>query len=69
MAMAPFVGQLPKANFAPPSRKVAMDTLRCLLETGKLTPVIDSSYRLGEVGAALRRLRAGDARGKIVVTP
>jgi NADPH:quinone reductase-like Zn-dependent oxidoreductase len=42
--------------------------LRDLLETGRITPVLDRSYRLPEAAAALRYLEEGHARGKIVVT-
>jgi NADPH:quinone reductase-like Zn-dependent oxidoreductase len=39
-----------------------------LLETGKVTPVIDRSYPLSEVPEALRYQEQGHARGKIVIT-
>lgn len=39
-----------------------------LLESGKVTPVIDSRYRLGEASRAIRHLAEGHARGKIIVT-
>ncbi len=39
-----------------------------LIEAGKITPVIDRTYPLEEVPAALRYLEAGQARGKIVIT-
>lgn len=39
-----------------------------LFEAGKLLPVIDSTYELGEVPEALRRFGTGDHLGKIVVT-
>jgi NADPH:quinone reductase-like Zn-dependent oxidoreductase len=42
--------------------------LRDLLESGKLTPVIDSTYPLNEVPEAIRHLMEGDPRGKIVIT-
>jgi NADPH:quinone reductase-like Zn-dependent oxidoreductase len=54
---------------AVPSRKASVAVLRKLLEAGKLMPTIDRSYALSEVGAAMRHLCAGDARGKIVITP
>jgi NADPH:quinone reductase-like Zn-dependent oxidoreductase len=43
-------------------------TLKDLLESGKVTPVIDRSYRLAEAAAALRYLEDGHVRGKVVVT-
>jgi NADPH:quinone reductase-like Zn-dependent oxidoreductase len=39
-----------------------------LVEAGKLTPVIDRTYPLGEAPAAIQHLVDGHARGKIVVT-
>jgi NADPH:quinone reductase-like Zn-dependent oxidoreductase len=39
-----------------------------LLETGKVVPVIDRCYSLGEVPDAIRYLEAGRARGKVVIT-
>ena len=38
-----------------------------LIESGKVTPVIDRRYRLGEVSAALRYQDTGHPRGKIVI--
>jgi NADPH:quinone reductase-like Zn-dependent oxidoreductase len=42
--------------------------LRQLLEKGSVMPVIDRSYPLGEVPAAIRYLEEGHARGKVVIT-
>jgi NADPH:quinone reductase-like Zn-dependent oxidoreductase len=39
-----------------------------LLKAGKLTPVIDKRYSLGEVPDAIRYLEEKHARGKVVVT-
>ena len=39
-----------------------------LCETGKILPVIDKSYPLSEVPAALRYLGEGHVRGKVVIT-
>ena len=41
--------------------------LRELLETGKMTPVIDKRYELSEVPDALRYIGKGHARGKIII--
>ena len=41
--------------------------LQELLETGKMTPVVDRRYDLSEVPAALRYLDEGHAMGKIVI--
>jgi len=42
--------------------------LRELLEDGKVTPVIDRTYPLSEVPAAIGYLEQGHARGKVVIT-
>jgi len=39
-----------------------------LVESGKVTPVIDKRYRLNEVAQALRYLEEGHAHGKVVIT-
>jgi NADPH:quinone reductase-like Zn-dependent oxidoreductase len=42
--------------------------LKELIEAGKIAPVIDRSYPLSEVPEAFRYLKAGHARGKVVIT-
>ena len=42
--------------------------LRDLMQSGKMTPVIDRTYKLNETPDALRYLEQGHARGKVVVT-
>ncbi len=42
--------------------------LKELLEAGKVVPVIDRRYTLSAVPEALRYLRAGRAKGKVVIT-
>jgi NADPH:quinone reductase-like Zn-dependent oxidoreductase len=42
--------------------------LKGLCETGKVRPVIDRRFALGEVPAAVRYVEDGHARGKVVVT-
>jgi NADPH:quinone reductase-like Zn-dependent oxidoreductase len=39
-----------------------------LLEAGKVVPVIDRRYPLGEAAEALRYLGAGHAKGKVIIT-
>jgi len=41
--------------------------MRELLEARRVTPVIDRSYPLSEVAAAIRYLEEGHARGKVVI--
>ena len=42
--------------------------LKDMVDTGKLTPVIDRTYPLAETPEAIRYVEAGHARGKVVVT-
>ena len=49
-------------------RQVDLVVLGELIEAGKLTPVIDRTYPLGEVPEAIRQLEAGHTRGKLVIT-
>jgi NADPH:quinone reductase-like Zn-dependent oxidoreductase len=42
--------------------------LKELLESGKVIPVIERRYTLGETSEAIRYLEEGHARGKIVIT-
>jgi NADPH:quinone reductase-like Zn-dependent oxidoreductase len=39
-----------------------------LIDSGKVTPVIDRTYPLAETPAALRHIETGHARGKVVIT-
>jgi NADPH:quinone reductase-like Zn-dependent oxidoreductase len=43
-------------------------TIKELIEDGKVVPVIDKRYPLGEVPEAIRYLEEGHARGKVVIT-
>jgi NADPH:quinone reductase-like Zn-dependent oxidoreductase len=42
--------------------------LKELIESGKITPVIDRTYPLSEVPEAIRYLEEGHARGKVVIS-
>jgi NADPH:quinone reductase-like Zn-dependent oxidoreductase len=42
--------------------------LKALIETGKVTPVIDRTYPLAETPAAIGHVAAGHARGTVVLT-
>jgi NADPH:quinone reductase-like Zn-dependent oxidoreductase len=48
--------------------KEDLATLGTLMQSGKVTPVIDRHYKLSEAPEALRYLEAGHARGKVIVT-
>jgi NADPH:quinone reductase-like Zn-dependent oxidoreductase len=43
-------------------------TMRELLESGKVKPVVDRRYPLSQVADAMRYLEQGHARGKVIVT-
>jgi NADPH:quinone reductase-like Zn-dependent oxidoreductase len=62
-----FVGQRLRMLASTP-RQDDLQTLRELIEAGKLTPVIDRAYPLSEVPEAFRQLVQGHGRGKIVIT-
>jgi NADPH:quinone reductase-like Zn-dependent oxidoreductase len=49
-------------------RLADLDTLRQLTESGQVTPVIDGTCPLTEAPKAIRRLHAGQVRGKLVIT-
>ena len=71
------------ANFAAPFRsnftsqkfvlfiakltKDDLNVLRELMESGKVTPVIDRTYKLEQTGEAVRYMEEGHARGKVVI--
>ncbi len=48
--------------------KADMSVLADLLQSGKMTPVIDKTYKLNETADALRYLETGHARGKVVIS-
>lgn len=54
--------------FAAKVTKEDLTALCELMETEKVTPVIDRRYRLSEVSEAIRYLEEGHARGKVVIT-
>src|SRR5216117_319451 len=47
--------------------KKDMTILADLMQSGKVTPVIDRTYKLSDVPEALRYLEQGHARGKVVI--
>jgi len=53
--------------FVAKSNREDLDLLRELMEAGKVVPVIDRRYSLGETAQAMRYLIEGGARGKIVI--
>jgi NADPH:quinone reductase-like Zn-dependent oxidoreductase len=45
-----------------------LNVLRDLMSAGKVSPVIDRTYKISDTQAAVRYLEEGHARGKVVVT-
>jgi NADPH:quinone reductase-like Zn-dependent oxidoreductase len=66
-ALSPFVRQK-LGFFISKERRQDLEELRKLLEAGTIRPVVDRTFPLEEVPAAIRYLRDGHARGKIVIT-
>lgn len=66
-ALSLFVSQKMVSRTARPNKEELL-RLKELLETGKLSPVIDRRYGLHEVPEAMRYLEEGHAQGKIVIS-
>ena len=67
LLLSPFVGQK-LGTFVSRENHEDMIVLKELIQAGKVTPVIDRTYPLSEVSAAIRYMREGRARGKLVIT-
>jgi NADPH:quinone reductase-like Zn-dependent oxidoreductase len=67
LVVSPFVPQRLRP-FASTDKREDLVVLTELIESGKVTPVIDSTYPLSEVTEALSHYGAGHARGKVVIT-
>lgn len=63
-----FVKQLRLGRSSIPSRKDAMAILRDMLEAGKITPIIDSTYPLSRAREALQHMIADELQGKVIIT-
>jgi NADPH:quinone reductase-like Zn-dependent oxidoreductase len=69
LVLSRFVTQLRSPSVPMPTKKEAIAVLRELLETGKVTPIIDSTYHLSEVREAFRHMIEDELRGKVIITP
>jgi NADPH:quinone reductase-like Zn-dependent oxidoreductase len=67
LVLSPFVSQN-LVMFLARRSKEDLTVMRELMESGKVTPVIDKRYRLSAVPEAIRYLEEGHARGKVVIT-
>ena len=66
LLLSPFIGQK-LTTFVCSENAEDLLVLTELIESGKVTPVIDRTYPLGEVAAAIRYMQEGHARGKVVI--
>jgi NADPH:quinone reductase-like Zn-dependent oxidoreductase len=67
VALSRLVGQRLRMLSSTP-RQDDLQTLRELIEAGKVTPVVDRTFPLPETPEAMRHLLRGHGRGKIVIT-
>ena len=67
LLLSPFVGQR-FAMLVSKERASDLDRLADFLEDGTVTPTVDGTYPLDRVPEAMRRLAAGQVRGKAAIT-
>ncbi|UCD37222.1 MAG: NAD(P)-dependent alcohol dehydrogenase [Fidelibacterota bacterium] len=65
--LSPFMRQLGRPWMAVPTNE-DLDVLKQLIESGKVTPVIDRTYLLSEAPEAMDYAAGGHVRGKVVIT-
>jgi NADPH:quinone reductase-like Zn-dependent oxidoreductase len=66
LALSPLVGQR-LTTLGPKEHYTVLERLTELIEGGKLVPAIEQTYKLSEMPNAMRHLKAGRARGKLVI--
>jgi NADPH:quinone reductase-like Zn-dependent oxidoreductase len=67
LVMSLFVSQKFLMLLAQPNKE-DLTIIRDLMQSGKVTPVIDRRYRLSQVPDAIRYLEEGHARGKVIIS-
>jgi NADPH:quinone reductase-like Zn-dependent oxidoreductase len=67
MVLSPFVSQKMGMMMADTNQS-DLTILADMMQSGKVKPVIDRTYKLSEVPDAIRYLEQGHARGKVVIT-
>jgi NADPH:quinone reductase-like Zn-dependent oxidoreductase len=67
MLISPFISQKMGMMMAD-GNKDDLNILADLMQSGKVTPVIDRTYPLSEIREAIRYLETGRARGKVIIT-
>ena len=66
LVLSPFVSQRLRPVLGTPNAP-DLKFLKELIESARLTPIIDRTYSLGEAPEAVRYLEEGHARGKVVI--
>jgi NADPH:quinone reductase-like Zn-dependent oxidoreductase len=67
LLLSPFVRQNLRRYLAMANHEDLV-VLKELVESGKLKPVVERTYALGEAAEALHHIEGGHARGKVVIT-
>src|SRR5437016_652098 len=67
MVLSPFINQKMGMMMADANQK-DLTILAELMQSGKVKPVIDRTYKLSEVPAAIAYVEEGHARGKVIIT-
>jgi NADPH:quinone reductase-like Zn-dependent oxidoreductase len=67
MVLSPFMSQKMGMMMADANQK-DLTVLGDMMQSGKVKPVIDRTYKLSEVPAAIAYLEQGHARGKVIIT-
>jgi NADPH:quinone reductase-like Zn-dependent oxidoreductase len=67
LLMSPFISQKMGMMMAQ-GNKADLNALADLMQSGKVTPVIDRTYPLSQIREAMKYLEEGHARGKVVIT-
>jgi NADPH:quinone reductase-like Zn-dependent oxidoreductase len=69
MLRSRFVHQLRASGFPTPTRQEALATLRDLLESGAVTPLVDSVFPFRDVHQAFRHMIEDETLGKVILVP
>lgn len=69
MLVSRFVRQLRGPKLPAPTKRGSIEVLRQLLESKKVTPIIDSTFPLGEIREAFRHMIEDEVQGKVIITP
>ncbi len=67
LVLSPFISQQMGMMMADTSQK-DLTILADMMQSGKIKPVIDRTYKLSEVPAAIAYLEEGHARGKVIIS-